>query len=442
MATAVVAALESVEDAAFIDAALLQTDRRAVSTEEEEEEEEQDVAASAAVAGPAAESDGSMSDTGIEANPSAVSVDVDPLTRSYIRSVVWCCVLTFILWGGQMLVILSVLPDRIIRSYNGGVSCDGHDADTPGCKHATAHATLVTSAVASAGCFVTFLGSPLLGSAADAFGRRPPLIFCAVLNFLQFAAMLGWVYELVPLWVYFAANVLASFDSTSVMLAYLSDVVPAPQRAYCFGLLFATISLGIVVAPFVAVALGSGNNAPFLVAAGVSLFYLILVCFVPESLPKSKRVPFSSLRDLNPFRIIGVLGRYKMFQRLALVVLLGELTMRGRFAINFSYLKSRFHITEAQFAYVALTFGVLGVLSQSVLLKWLVRRWSNQRIMLLGLCAVVLNMLSFVVIWKLWMVRTTAAWTNGACRSFAMAPAYFSLSWFSVRCIRPIGVSD
>jgi DHA1 family tetracycline resistance protein-like MFS transporter len=260
----------------------------------------------------------------------------------------------------------------------------------------------------------------LLGSAADAFGRRPPLIFCAVLNFLQFAAMLGWVYGLVPLWVYFAANVLASFDSTSVMLAYLSDVVPAPQRAYCFGLLFATISLGVVVAPFVAVALGSGTNAPFLVAAGVSLFYLILVCFVPESLPKSKRVPFSSLRDLNPFRIIGVLGRYKMFQRLALVVLLGELTMRGRFAINFSYLKSRFHITEAQFAYVALTFGVLGVLSQSVLLKWLVRRWSNQRIMLLGLCAVVLNMLSFVVIWKLWMVYPTELFS---CLSFLSFPA-------------------
>ncbi len=326
----------------------------------------------------------------------------DPREATYWRSVVWCSCLMFLLYSGQMIVQVGVLPDRLITYYNSGVDCSGSAASRPDCKHAAAHETLIMSIVASIGCFVTFLGSPLLGTASDAFGRKPALFFCAFLNLLLSLALIGFQYGVLPIEVFFAATVLAAFDSTSVILAYLSDTVPPHRRALSFGLVFAVISATVIAGPFVGTSVST--NTAFVISAAVALAFLLSVLILPESLPPSQRIPFSSARDLNPFLVLRVLTRYKMFVRLAAVVLVGELLMRGRFAVLFPFLKSKFSITQQQYAFVALTFGVCGVFAQSVVLKILVARCKNVTIMNISLIAVACNMLAYALVGQLWQI--------------------------------------
>ena len=267
----------------------------------------------------------------------AVLEEPDPREATYLRSVVWVGVLVFMLFLGQMLVGLTVFPDTLITYYNGGVSCEGSvAASNEDCKAANAKYTLVTSIVTSVGCFVTFLGSPLLGTASDAYGRKKCVLFCAVFTVLQAAAMFGFAVWKTDLNFYFAANVLASFDATAVLLAYLSDTVPPARRAYCFGGVFAMVSLAVVVGPFVGNALHP--NTAYLCNVAISLLYFFACCMLPESLPMSARVPFHT-RDLSPFRGFNVLYRYTMFRRLALVVFVSEFVQRGKFAVNFSFMK-------------------------------------------------------------------------------------------------------
>lgn len=171
------------------------------------------------------------------------------------------------------------------------------------------------------------------------------------------------------------------------------------------------------VGPFIGDALQP--STAYLCNVGISVLYFIACCMLPESLPISARVPFHT-RDLSPFRGFNVLYRYTMFRRLALVVFVSEFVQRGKFAVNFSFMKAEFGITEGFYAIVAAVFGTAGVISQSVVLKALVKRITNQRIMLIGLVATALNFAAYDFIWESWMVFPVEIF---ACFSFISFPA-------------------
>ena len=65
-------------------------------------------------------------------------------------------------------------------------------------------------------------------------------------------------------------------------------------------------------------------------------------------------------------------------------------------------------------------FGTAGVISQSVVLKALVKRITNQRIMLIGLIATALNFAALDFIWQAWMIFPVEIF---ACFSFISFPA-------------------
>jgi len=148
-------------------------------------------------------------------------------------------------------------------------------------------------ALSSAYGLMQFLCAPLMGAIADRVGRRPTLIAAIV--------GLGVHYLLIALapalWVMLLARLMggATGASFSVANAYLADITPPEERAKTFGLTGAAFGLGFIVGPVVGGLLGTINlHLPFYVAAGISLVNAAYGFFVvPESLPPSRRAPFS-----------------------------------------------------------------------------------------------------------------------------------------------------
>lgn len=316
----------------------------------------------------------------------------DPRHLTYKPAVAKAFFVVFLLFAGTLIPMLAVLPDEFVKFFNDGVSCNGAAAKRPDCKDAASKYSLVNGIATALGCFFTFLFSPLLGCLSDSYGRKKMVIFCAFWTLMQQGSLLLYVFADVSLYLYLALGIPASFDATSVLLAYISDVVPPSKRAFCNGLIFAAITLAIIGCPFI----GPAVSVPtcFCIGFGVvCAYFLACVFLLPETLAMELRTPFT-VKDLNPFRSFHLIARYSMFRRLAGVVFIGNFIERGKFAVNYMFLKTAFSATQQFYAYVAATFGVLGFLSQTIGLRLLITRLTNQKIMMVGLVACFLNMIT------------------------------------------------
>ena len=184
--------------------------------------------------------------------------------------------------------------------------------------------------------------------------------------------------------------------------AMLSDRVPPRNRALAFGIVFAGYSFSIVVGPYMGT--GVSTTLAFWFSAGVAGLFWLACLATPETLPRLERIPFTGIGDLNPFRVLRVLLRYKMFVRLALVVFVAELLTQGRFDVIYPYMKAVFSITPSKYKYVSITFGISGIFIQSIGMKVLVARCSNVFIMNLALICFTLTMAIQAIINRLWQI--------------------------------------
>ena len=161
--------------------------------------------------------------------------------------------------------------------------------------------------VTTVSCAVLPIGAGL----ADMYGRRPIIIFGAVVTILQL-----WLYYLASLptvigidrWgilVYSGSVVNALGASTgSASNAMLADLVAPAERAKGFPLLAMVSGFGPILGYAIAFTLLSQYIADYqwvwLVATTSGVLLLLFnICLLPESLPKSLRKPFT-WRDLNP----------------------------------------------------------------------------------------------------------------------------------------------
>lgn len=145
-----------------------------------------------------------------------------------------------------------------------------------------------------------FMASPILGTLADRFGRRPVLLVSLCGAGLDYILM-----AFAPqLWILFVGRVISGLTGASMTVAssYMADLSDDSNRAANFGMIGAAWGIGFIVGPLVGGALGVyGHEAPFLAAAALSLANFVFGVFVlPESLPSEKRrhIEFSRM---NPF---------------------------------------------------------------------------------------------------------------------------------------------
>lgn len=186
-------------------------------------------------------------------------------------------------------IIIPVLPEMIVGS---------------GSERFHLYVMLAAYSAAS------FVVSPLWGALSDRIGRKPVLLIGGIgyaVSFLLFALSKG------SLELMYLSRVLGGVFSgaaTACAVAYVADITSPDTRTRAMGLVGMSIGLGFIFGP----ALGGlfsawGNEAPFFVAAGIALLnFWFVLAWLPESLPKDRRLASGPGRDPLPSRWSALQG--------------------------------------------------------------------------------------------------------------------------------------
>jgi len=229
-----------------------------------------------------------------------------------------------------------------------------------------------------------FFGSPILGRLSDRYGRRPVLLMgfsgLALSFFVTGMATALWMLVVVRL---FSG---AMQSNIAVANAYVADITPPDQRAKAFGKLGAMLGVGFILGPVIGGLLGGVNlHLPFFVAGGLACVNWLYGYFVlPESLPLERRQPFV-LREANPVNSLRGLTELKGVGSLVVVIALSGLAQFMTHTTWVLYTTFKFGWGPTQNGWSLMAIGLMSVLVQGVFLSKLLKRYSPQRLAIMGL---------------------------------------------------------
>lgn len=241
---------------------------------------------------------------------------------------------------------------------------------------------MVGALIASYALCALFAG-PLLGRWSDRHGRKPVLLLS------QAGSLIGFVLlALAPslIWL-FAARALDGLTAgnTPTARAYISDVTAPKDRSAAFGLIAAAFGFGFMVGPAGAGLLSRfGHAVPLWTAAGLAAASMLCTWFFlpesPRSLVASGSTPSAPLSKLaHDATLRSQLARWFCF-----------VTAFSLFTSGFALFAER-RLTHDGAAFgvfevglVMAYLGALGLVAQLVLLRRLVQRFGEARIV--GAC--------------------------------------------------------
>ncbi|HEX7731480.1 MAG TPA: TCR/Tet family MFS transporter [Rhodanobacter sp.] len=248
-----------------------------------------------------------------------------------------------------------------------------------------------------------FVFSPVQGALSDRFGRRTVILISSFGLGMDFIVM-----ALAPtLWLLFVGRLFsgACAASFSTANAYIADIVPKEKRAAAFGMLGAAFGIGFIVGPALGGFLGHWHlRLPFWVAATLSLLNFCYGWFVlPESLPPERRTPRFDWRRANPIGAVVLLRRYPQVFTLAAVFFLINL---AQFSLNSTYvlfIQYRFGWGPQTAGYTLGLVGLCSGLVQAVLVRRLMPKLGERRMILTGLTLCVIGYLVFGLAPTAWL---------------------------------------
>ena len=258
-------------------------------------------------------------------------------------------------------------------------------------------------AVAFAFGIANFFGSPILGALSDQYGRRPVLLlgFCGLaLNFFATAFSTA-------LWMLIVVRLFggAMQSNAAVCNAYVADITPPEQRAKRFGMIGAMFGVGFIVGPVMGGLLGAVNlRLPFIVAGSLALLNLMYGYFVlPESLPLERRRSFG-WRAANPLASLQALSRLKAVGPLVAVIACNGLAQFMLFTTWVLYTTFKFGWGPLENGQSLAAVGIMSVIVQGVLLGPLLKRFSPQRLAVIGLVSSTAAYILWGVASQSWMM--------------------------------------
>lgn len=268
-----------------------------------------------------------------------------------------------------------------------------------------------------------FLFMPMLGAISDRIGRRPVLLYSMAgmcINFLTTA----WAPNLACL---FIGRVIGGMSSASMSVAsaYASDISTSENRAKSFGKVGAAFGLGFICGPMLGGLLGTVDlHLPFYVAAGLSAANFVYGYFaVPESLPLAQRAPFR-LSKINPLAALIKLARRTDIRGLIVTYTLVTLAAMMLQTTWVLYTTFRFNWTPGQNGAALFCVGLTAAVVQAGLLGWLIKRFGEIRLSVLGLVSGCVTYLLYGLATEGWMMYVLIL-----CNvlSFAIGPALQSV---------------
>lgn len=248
-----------------------------------------------------------------------------------------------------------------------------------------------------------FFASPVLGALSDKYGRRPILllgIWGLALTF--FATALA-----TAMWMLIVARLTggAMQANLSVANAYVADFTPPADRARRFGMLGAMFGVGFILGPVMGGLLGAIDlRLPFFVAGSLALVNLLYGYFVlPESLPMERRHAVA-WRTLNPVAALRGLGQLKGAGRLIAVIACSGLAQFTLYTSWVLYATFKFGWGPLENGWSLAAVGLVSAIAQGLLLGRLLKRYSPQRLAVLGLVSSTLAYAAWGAATQGWMM--------------------------------------
>jgi predicted MFS family arabinose efflux permease len=231
-----------------------------------------------------------------------------------------------------------------------------------------------------------FVATPFLGRLSDAIGRRRVIITSLAGNavsMMLFAAAIG----LRALPLLFVSRILAGATAGNLAAcqAAIADVTAGSERARGMGRIGAGIGLGLVFGP----ALGGwaskvGPMAPPLVAAGLVLVDLVATWLL---MPETYAGPTAGVSRSADLRALGKLLRQRSIVAVLALYFLTFLSMTTLQVALPLMVSSRFRWTEEDVGHVFALYGLVGLLTQGLLIGRLMTALGSRTILLVGAIA-------------------------------------------------------
>ena len=225
---------------------------------------------------------------------------------------------------------------------------------------------------------IQLVASPFWGGISDRHGRKPLLVI-GLLGYGISMLFFGLATELWMLFLARGGGALLSAATMPTTMAYISDSTSERDRGGGMGVLGAATGLGMVLGPALGGLLATESlSTPFFLTAAVCLLTLILVLlFLPESLPAearrqaaAKEEPSPQIRDLWR-ALFGPLG---ILLLMAFLVSFGLTNFQGIFGY---YALKKFGYGTEEVGWILTVVGIVAALTQGVLTGPLTRRWGE-----------------------------------------------------------------
>jgi DHA1 family tetracycline resistance protein-like MFS transporter len=281
-----------------------------------------------------------------------------------------------------------------------------------------------------------FLAAPFIGRLSDRHGRLPILIISQIGTFVSFL-ILGWAGSLPML---FAGRILDGITGGNVIVAqaYVTDISPRKERTRSLGVIFAAFGLGYIVGPAIGGLVSAliSDRATFFVGAAISLLTVIITWLtLDESLTPERRLERAKI-GREAIRPRDVLGNVPLLlilaigftAQLSIALLQSTIALFGE-AVAFAGASEQ--TTNLGVGLMLTGIGVGQFFTQMVLIKPLVERFGERRLVVLGAFMRGLGMLSIAVFVSPWLIGLVSLMMV-AIASGVMMPSLQSLATTSV----------
>ena len=230
------------------------------------------------------------------------------------------------------------------------------------------------------------LFAPIWGRLSDRYGRKPAILLGLLGNA---AALIGFGLAKDYGWLMIARSA-AGIASAAVLpsvMAYVADVTTSEERGKGMGLMGAAMGLGFILGPAIGGIMGS-HDTPFFVAGGLSLVnFLFVLALLPESLQKvdtpEERVEHHEW--VSPREIFRWTTLKSPFNSLFLVAFFSTFSFAGLEATFPLFIEKGWDYKQREMGWMFMIMGAVVVPMQGVLLGWLINKFGERQIILIGL---------------------------------------------------------